>query len=57
LQPFSGVKQQGFSLMSVLVSLILCCPGRMSVDATQKTGSLQMDDNTVYRLTNGSLIN
>ena len=57
LKPFSEVKKQGFSLMSILVSLILCRLGGLIVYAAQKTGNLQMDDNTIYRLMNNQLIN
>jgi hypothetical protein len=57
LKPFSGVKQQGFTLMSILVALILCRLGCMSIYAAQKTGNLHMDDNTMYRLMNNPLIN
>jgi len=56
LKPFSEVKKQGFSLMSILVALILCRLGGLSVYAAQKTGNLQMDDNTIYRLMNNQLI-
>ena len=42
--------------MSILVALILCRLGGLSVYAAQKTGNLQMDDNTIYRLMNNQLI-
>jgi len=56
LKPFSDVKKQGFSLMSIFVALILSRLGGLSVYAAQKTGNLQMDDNTMYRLMNNPLI-
>ena len=56
LKPFSAVKKQGHSLMSILVVLILSRLGGLSVYAAQKTGNLQMDDNTIYRLMNNPLI-
>jgi hypothetical protein len=56
LKPFSDVKKQGYSLMSILVALILSRFGGLSVYAAQKTGNLQMDDNTIYRLMNNQLI-
>jgi hypothetical protein len=57
LKPFCSVKQQGLTLMSILVALILCRLGGVSVYAAQKTGNLHMDDNTMYRLMNNPLIN
>jgi hypothetical protein len=56
LKPFSSVKKQGFSLMSVLLALLLSRFGGLSVYAAQKTGNLKMDDNTIYRLMNNSLV-
>ena len=56
LKPFSSVKKQGYSLMLILVALILSRFGGLSVYAAQKTGNLQMDDNTIYRLMNNGLI-
>ena len=56
LKPFSSVKQQGYSLMLILVALLLSRFGGLSVYAAQKTGNLQMDDNTIYRLMNNQLI-
>ena len=56
LKPFSTVKKQGYSLMLILVALILSRFGGLSVYAAQKTGNLQMDDNTIYRLMNNQLI-
>ena len=56
LKPFSEVKKQGYSLMIILVSLILNRLGGLSVYAAQKTGNMQMDDNTVYRLMNNQFI-
>ena len=56
LKPFSEVKKQGYSLMLILVALILSRFGGLSVYASQKTGNLQMDDNTIYRLMNNQLI-
>jgi hypothetical protein len=57
LKPFSVVKKQGYSLKSILVSMILSRLGGMSLYAMQKTGNLEMDDNTLYRLANNKLIN
>ncbi|MDR1882749.1 MAG: hypothetical protein LBR26_08210 [Prevotella sp.] len=57
LKLFCDVKQQGFTLTPVLVALILCRLGGISVYAAQKTGNLHMDDNTIYRLMNNPLIN
>jgi len=57
LKPFSTDKKQGYSLMLILVALILSRLGGLSVYATQKTGNLQMDDNTIYRFMNNHLIN
>jgi hypothetical protein len=56
LRPFSSAKKQGYSLMLIFVALILSRLGGLSVYATQKTGQLQMDDNTIYRLMNNQLI-
>jgi len=56
LKPFSTAKKRGYSLMLILVSLILSRFGGISVYAVQKTGNLQMDDNTIYRLMNNQLI-
>jgi len=56
LKPFSEIKKQGYSLMSILVALILSRLGGLSVYAAQKTGNLQMDDNTIYRLMNNQLV-
>ena len=56
LKPFSEVKKQGYSLILILVALILSRFGGLSIYATQKTGNLQMDDNTIYRLMNNPLI-
>ena len=56
LKSFSAVKKQGYSLMLILVALILSRLGGLSVYAVQKTGNLQMDDNTIYRLMNNQLI-
>jgi hypothetical protein len=40
LKPFSGVKQQGFTLMSILVTLILCRLGGMRrlIEANRTAG-------------------
>ena len=57
LKSYSSVKKQGYSLMLVFVAMILSRLGGLSVYATQKTGNLQMDDNTIYRLMNNPLIN
>ena len=57
LKPFSAVKKQGFTLLSILVALILSRLEGISVCAAQKTGNLGMDDNTIYRLMNNPLIN
>jgi hypothetical protein len=57
LKPFSVVKKQGYSLMSILLVLILSRLGGLSVYAAQKTGNLEMDDNTIYRLMNNPLVN
>ena len=56
LKPFSSIKKQGYSLMCILLALILSRIGGLSVYATQKTGHLQMDDNTLYRMMNNPLI-
>jgi hypothetical protein len=56
LKPFSEVKKQGYSLMLIFIALILSRFGGLSVYAAQKTGNLQMDDNTIYRLMNNQLI-
>jgi len=56
LKPFSSIKQQGISLMSILVALILSRFGGLSVYAAQKTGNLEMDDNTIYRLMNNQFV-
>jgi hypothetical protein len=57
LKPFSGVKKQGNTLISVVVTLILSRFGGMSAYAMQKTGTRMPDDNTMYRLKNNPLIN
>jgi hypothetical protein len=56
LKPFSEVKKQGYSLMSIFVALLLSRFGGLSVYAAQKTGNLCMDDNTIYRMMNNPLI-
>jgi uncharacterized OsmC-like protein len=43
LKSFSGVKQQGFTPMSILATLILCCLGGMSVYVAQKIGQQVVD--------------
>jgi hypothetical protein len=57
LKPFSNAKKQGYSLMSILVTLILIRFGGLSVYAAQKTGNVEPDDNTMYRLMNNDMIN
>ena len=42
--------------MLILVALVLSRFGGLSVYAAQKTGQLQMDDNTIYRLMNNPFI-
>ena len=56
MQPFSKVKKAGISLKKILVALLLSRLGGMSVYAAQKTGNLQMDDNTIYELMNNPLV-
>ena len=56
LKPFSHVKKQGYSLMNLLVSLILCRFGGLSVYASSKTGVIEPDENTVYRLMNNPFV-
>jgi hypothetical protein len=56
LKPFSAAKKQGYSLMSILLVLLLSRLGGLSIYAAQKTGNLQMDDNTIYRLMNNHLL-
>ena len=56
LKPFSSIKTQGYSLMFILVALVLSRLGGLSVYAAQKTGNLEMDDNTIYRLMNNQRI-
>ena len=56
LKPFSGVKKQGYSLLCVLIALLLSRFSGLSVYASQKTGAVEMDDNTIYRLMNNEFI-
>jgi len=56
LKPYEVIKKQGYSLMLILVAMILSRLGGLSVYAAQKTGIVQMDDNTIYRLMNNSLV-
>jgi len=56
LKFYANVKKQGYSLMLIFVALLLSRLGGLSVYAAQKTGNLQMDDNTIYRLMNNQLI-
>jgi hypothetical protein len=56
LKPFSHVKQQGYSLMNLLVALILCRFGSLSVYASSSTGVIEPDENTVYRLMNNQFV-
>ena len=56
LKLYSDVKKQGYSLMSILVVLILIRFGGLSIYAAQKTGNLEMDDNTIYRLMNNERV-
>ena len=56
LKPFSSVKKQGHPLMSIFLALILSRLGGLSVYAAQKTGNLDMDDNTIYRLMNNQSV-
>jgi hypothetical protein len=57
IKPFAEAKKQGYSVMSILLVLILSRFGSLSVYAAQKTGNLQMDDNTIYRLLDNRFIN
>jgi hypothetical protein len=57
LKPFSEVKKQGYSLMSILLVLILSRLSGLSVCSAPKTGNSVMDENTIYRLMNNPLIN
>ena len=57
LKPFSSVKKQGYTLISILIAIILSRLGGLSVYSAQKTGNFSMDDNTIYRLMNHQLIN
>ena len=56
LKPFAKVKKKGVSMMKILVALILTRFGGLSVYASQKTGNLEMDDNTIYDLLNNPLV-
>ena len=56
LKPYSAIKKQGYSLVLILVALILSRLGGLSIYAAQKTGNLQMDDNTIYRMLNNPFI-
>lgn len=57
LKPYSAVKKQGKTLLSVLVAMILSRMGGLSIYSMQQTGQLEMDDNTLYRLMNNPLVN
>ncbi|MDR0575027.1 MAG: transposase [Tannerella sp.] len=57
LKPYSDVKQQGKTLKSIMVSMLLTRLGNKSIYAMQRTWSLGMDDNTMYRLMNNPLVN
>jgi hypothetical protein len=56
LKPFSTVKKKGISMTQIFVAMILSRLGGLSVYAAQKTGDLQMDDNTIYDLQNNPLV-
>ena len=56
LKPFSHIKKQGYSLMHLLVALILSRLGGLSVYASSKTGVIEPDENTVYRLMNNQFV-
>jgi hypothetical protein len=47
LKPFSGVKRQGYTLISLVATLILSRLGGMSAYAMQKTGVRTPEDNTM----------
>ena len=56
LKPFSTAKKQGYPLIGMLVAMILSRMGGFSLHAAKKTGYIEFDDNTVYRLMNNPLV-
>ena len=56
LRSFSEAKKQGYSLLCIFVALILSRFGGLSIYASHKTGNVEMDDNTFYRLMNNEFI-
>lgn len=52
LKSFSSLKEQGYSLFSIITKLILIRLGGLSIYAELKTGARTMDENTLYRTLN-----
>lgn len=56
LQPLSSFKTKGISLKLILSSLILCRFRGLSIYAMRKSGLTQIDENTLYRIMNNTLM-
>ena len=56
LKSFSDLKGQGYPLRVIITNLIFIRLGGMSINAQVKTGTISMDDNTLYRTLNNPRI-
>jgi hypothetical protein len=56
LKPLSGFKTRGISLNIILSALILCRFHGLSIYSRYKSGQKQLDENTLYRMMNHSLM-
>jgi len=57
MKPLSGFKTRGISLMTILSTLILCRFRGLSVYSMYKSGQMQIDENSIYRMMNHSQMN
>jgi len=57
LKPLSGFKVRGIGLMTVLSALILCRFRGLSIYSMYRSGQMQIDENTLYRMMNHSQMN
>jgi hypothetical protein len=57
LKPLSGFKSKGISLSTILSALILCRFRGLSIYSMYKSGQMQIDENTLYRMMNHSEMN
>jgi len=57
LKPLSAFKTRGIGLMTILSALILCRFRGLSIYSMYKSGQMQIDENTTYRMMNHSEMN